>query len=574
VLPKFYNLQGNATMGMRGPGARPLLKLRPGWVRTADGGYEQILDPTTQHKPRGSAKESATSGAVMPWMAAGLTRSERVIVFCESFVITSGPDVGKLFKLRWWQRKFIEDVYREDAAGVRPVRSAILSLARKNGKTALAALLALCHLCGPEAEPRGECYSCANDRAQASKIFAEAEASIVQHPLLADRITISQYLKTMKDLITGSTFQALSAEAKTKMGLSPSFVVYDELGQATDRKLYDAMDSAQGARANPLMLVISTQAADDLAPMSVLVDYGKRVNAGLVDDPSFHLTLYEAPMEDDIMDPATWLKANPALDDFRSLADVKRQAEQANSMPSQENRFRNLILNQRVAAEAKFVELAKWRACNGQPAMPDGAKVFGAVDLGATRDMSALTLVWPDEDDVYHVQMHYWLPGRIIDRVEEDKVPYDVWYRAGLISNEGTSTDPKLVAHRIAELHGRYRITAIAFDAWRIAELQRELDAIGCRVLLTPHGQGYKDMNGAIDVLERLILQGRIRHGGHPVLGWNASNAVIVRNADGFRKLDKVRSTGRIDGLQALAMAFSLALIKNVKPVDVEALIG
>jgi phage terminase large subunit-like protein len=200
--------------------------------------------------------------------------------------------------------------------------------------------------------------------------------------------------------------------------------------------------------------------------------------------------------------------------------------------------------------------------------------VFGAVDLGATRDMSALTLVWPDQHDVYHVQMNYWLPGKLHERVAEDKVPYDVWHKNGFLYNEGTSTDPKLVARRIAELNGRYRITSIAFDAWRITELQRELDAIGCRVLLTPHGQGFKDMNGAIDVLERLILQGRIRHGGHPVLGWNAANAVIIRNADGFRKLNKVKSTGRIDGLVALAMAFSLAVIKNVKPVDVEALIG
>jgi phage terminase large subunit-like protein len=556
-------------MGLRGPGARPQLQLKPGWVKT-EKGYEQITHPTLRTK----RKLTADALPSAPWLRSDLSRSDRVIVFCETFLITSGPDIGKLFKLRKWQRAFIRAVYREDAKGGRPVRTAILSMGRKNGKTALAALLALCHLCGPEAEPRGEVYSCANDRAQASKIFAEAEASLLQHPHLCERITISSFMKTMRDLVTGSTFTALSSEARTKMGLSPSFVVFDELGQARDRNLYDAMDSAQGARANPLMLVISTQAADDLAPMSVLIDYGKRVEAGDVKDPTFHLTLYEAPPEDDLMDPVTWRKANPALEDFRSIADVARQAEQAQAMPSQENRFRNLILNQRVAAEAKFVELVKWRLCNGQPEIPDGAKVFGAVDLGATRDMSALTLVWPDQDDVYHVQMHYWLPGRIIDRVEEDKVPYDVWHRNGLLNNDGNTTDPKAVAHKIAELNGRYRITAIAFDAWRITELQRELDAIGCRVMLTPHGQGFKDMNGAIDVLERLILQTRIRHGGHPVLTWNAANAVIVRNPDGFRKLNKAKSTGRIDGLQALAMAFSLALIKNVKPIDVEALIG
>jgi phage terminase large subunit-like protein len=556
-------------MGARGPGAKAIAKVRPGWRRTETG--QLVYDDDLARHERRERKQLA---ALPPWLAPGLTRSQRVIVFIESFEITSGPDIGKLFVLRPWQRGFIEAVYREDEAGTRPVRTAVLSMGRKNGKTALAALMALCHTFGPEAEPRGEAYCCANDRAQATHIFAEAQASILLHPLLKDRVHILSHQKLMRDLNTGSTFQALSAEARTKMGLSPSFVVYDELGVARDRKLYDAMDSAQGARANPLMLVISTQAADDLAPMSVLVDHGLRVQAGDVIDPAFHLTLYQAPADDDIMSEDTWLKANPAMGDFRSYADVKRQADQARAMPSQENRFRNLILNQRVAAEAKFVELGKWKACNGPARIPDGAKVFGAVDLGATRDMSALTLVWPDGDDNYHVQMHYWLPGKIHDRVDEDKVPYDVWHRGGYLTNEGTSNDPKLVARRIAELNGRYRITSIAFDAWRITELQRELDTIGCRVLLTPHGQSYKDMNGAVDVLERLILQERIRHGGHPVLAWNASNAVICRNSDGFRKLDKVRSTGRIDGLQALAMAFSLALIKNVKPIDVEALIG
>jgi len=518
--------------------------------------------------------EAKRSREVVPWLAPDLTRSQRVIAFCESFEITSGPDLGKLFVMRDWQRAFIEEVYRDDGHGRRPVRTAILSLGRKNGKTALAALLALCHTFGPESEERGEAYCCANDRAQATHIFAEAQASILKHPTLSTRVHIVSHQKLMRDELTGSTFQALSAEARTKMGLSPSFVVYDELGVARDRKLYDAMDSAQGARANPLMLVISTQAADDHAPMSVLVDHGLRVQHGEIVDPAFHLTLHSAPIDADIWSEDTWRMANPAMGDFRSFSDVQRQAAQAKAMPSQENRFRNLILNQRVAAEAKLFERERWKTCGGEAHIPDGAKVFGAVDLGATRDMTALVLVWADADDVYHVQPHFWLPGNIHERTDEDMAPYDVWVRDGLLTPAGEGTDPKMVANKIAELNGRYRITSIAFDAWRIVELQRALDEIGCRVLLTPHGQGFKDMNGAIDVLERLIFQQRIRHGGHQILTWNVSNAVATRNADGFRKLDKVKSSGRIDGVQALAMAFSLALIKNVKPIDIEALIG
>jgi phage terminase large subunit-like protein len=206
-------------MGLRGIGARPLSKR----------GQRKVEQPAQQRKGLRD---------VEPWTVPNMTRSQRVIAFCESFQITSGPDTGKFFKLRPWQRQFIEEVYREDGNGLRPVRTAILTMGRKNGKTALAALMALCHLCGPEAEPRGETYSCANDRAQASKIFAEAEASILGHRTLTDRITISSYTKTMRDLQSGSIFTALSSESRTKMGLSPSFVVYDELGFAPDRKLY------------------------------------------------------------------------------------------------------------------------------------------------------------------------------------------------------------------------------------------------------------------------------------------------------------------------------------------------
>ena len=214
-------------MGERGIGSRPKPLIKKGWVRTEDGYRKEKLPRSDTLAGKAARAKMPPIMAIPPWQKKGLSRAERVIVFCESFDITSGPDIGKKFVLRPWQRDFINAVYRDDGQGGRPVRTAILSMGRKNGKTALAALMALCHLCGPEAEPRGEAYSCANDRAQASKIFAEAEASVLRHPLLADRISISSFMKTMKDSVTGSVFTALSSEARTKMGLSPSFVVYD-----------------------------------------------------------------------------------------------------------------------------------------------------------------------------------------------------------------------------------------------------------------------------------------------------------------------------------------------------------
>lgn len=139
----------------------------------------------------------------------------------------------------------------------------------------------------------------------------------------------------------------------------------------------------------------------------------------------------------------------------------------------------------------------------------------------------------------------------------------------------GEATDPAMIALKVAELNGRYRIMSLAFDRWRITELKRELDKIGCPVTLVEHGQGYKDMSPAVDVVERLVEQQRIRHGGHPILNMNLTSAVVTRDAAGNRKLDKARSTGRIDGLVAMCMAFSFAVVRT-QPVafDVRALIG
>lgn len=510
----------------------------------------------------------------LPWNAPGLKRWERVVAFCEDLKVTSGPLAGQRLTLRPWQRQFIKHVYHVDKDGKRPVRTAVLSMGRKNGKTQLASALALCHLCGPESEPRGEVYSCANDRFQASKIYSEMMALVDQSPWLTIRTNSVRFKKEIQDLGNGSVYAALTSEARTKFGLSPSFVVYDELGQSDQRTLYDAMDSAMGGRKEPLMLVISTQAADDFAPMSQLIDYGLKINRKQLHDPAFHLTLFSAADDANPWSVKSWRAANPALDDFRSLEDVMRLAQQAQRMPAQENAFRNLILNQRVAAEARFVDQNAWKECGGPVEIPEGAPVYAGLDLGATRDMTALVIAWCDPKGVYHVRPWFWLPGDPRARGDEDRAPYDAWHRKGELMLAGTATDPGAVAVKIAEVNGKNRIEALAFDRWRMDQVKRELDAIGCRILVEPHGQGFKDMTSAVDAVERLIAQGNLRHGMHPVLTWNAANAVVTRDAQSGRKFDKGRSNGRIDGIVAMSMALNLAINKKTKPIDLATLIA
>lgn len=502
---------------------------------------------------------------VLPWEAPGLNRAERVIAFCEDLPITQGKLAGTKMVLRDWQRRFIAKVYAEHN-GARPVRTAVLSLARKNGKTQLAAALALCHLLGPESEMRGEVYSCALTRDQAGKLYQEMVAILNKHEEHADRCNIVSFKKEIHVLFgtgDGSFYQALSADAGSKMGLSPSFVVYDELGSAPNRHLFDAMDTAMGARDNPLMMCISTQAAADHHVMSELIDYGLQVDAGDIQDASFHLTLYAAPREADPWDPETWKMANPALDDFRSLDDVARQAAQARMVPSKEMAFRNLILNQRVSSVARFIHKAEWDNCAAPVALEalSGRECYAGLDLSAARDLTAFVMVFPDDEGSLDVVCRFFMPEQNIEaRSNEDRVPYDLWAKEGHITLiPGASIDPGFVAQAISEASRTYALKTVAYDRWRIEDLKRELGLFGGEIALEPHGQGFKDMSPAIDKMERHVADQLLRHGGNPVLNMCAANAVVTLDPSGNRKLDKSKATGRIDGLVALAMAINVA---------------
>jgi phage terminase large subunit-like protein len=528
-------------MGLRGPGARVI-----------------------KRPEQASSAAQPTSSETQPWDAPGLSRAERVIRFVESLPCTSGPLAGTTFRLRPWQRKFVRAVYATDKHGRRKVRTAVLSMGRKNGKTGIASALALAHIAGPEAEERGEVYSAANDRWQAGRIFAEVCAIIERVPWLAERISIRRHSKELEDYGgTGTVYAALSRESGTKHGLSPSCVIYDELGQSEGRDLFDALDTALGARSEPLMLVISTQASRDEMPMSELIDYGLRVQRREIADPTFHMAFHTAPMDADPWSPKTWRLANPALGDIRSREDIERLALRAQRVPSAEGSFRNLILNQRVDASAQFLSAAVWNGCGASVDVErlQGRPCYAALDIGATRDLTALALAFPDDDGAFDILPFCWLPREALRECEDrDKVPYGVWAKQGyLLTMPGATTDPKAVALKVAELHGLYDVKMLAFDRWRVEDFRRELSAIGCEVELEPFGQGFKDMAPAVDLFERLAVERKLRHGGHPVLTMCVGNAKTESDAAGNRKLSKRRSTGRIDALVATVMALGVA---------------
>ena len=484
-----------------------------------------------------------------------MTRAARIIRFIERYCVTpEGAEVGKPLVLAEFQKQFIRDVY-DNPAGT---RRAILSVSRKNGKSGLIAGLLLAHLVGPEAKQNSQIVSGAMSRDQAALVFNLASKMVMQSPKLSALVKIIPSGKRLIGLPLNVEFKALAADGKTAHGLSPVLAILDEVGQVRGPQsdFVDAITTSQGAHAEPLLIAISTQAATDADLLSVWIDDARQSN-----DPHIVCHLYAAPEGCDLMDEQAWKAANPALGLFRSEADLREQMKQAQRMPSMENTARNLLLNQRVSTESPFVSPDVWKAC-AATALPFVGPVFAGLDLSARTDLTALVLIGQDEGGVWHVQPFFWTPEvGLQDRARRDRAPYDVWAREGLLrTTPGSAIDYEHVARDIADILADVEnLQAVGFDRWRIDVLRKELDRLALDLPLVPFGQGFKDMSPALDALEAALLNGKVAHGGNPVLTMCAANATTTKDPAGNRKLDKSRTTGRIDGMVALAMAFGIA---------------
>jgi phage terminase large subunit-like protein len=489
------------------------------------------------------------------------TRAERNIKWLEEFCrVPEGADVGKPVKLRSWQKSILIDIYDNP----HKTRRAILSFGRKNGKSSLLACLLLLHLAGPEAKHNSQLYSAATSRDQAALIFGLAAKMVRMSVTLNDVITIRDTAKQLLCPELGTVYRALSAEASTAMGLSPSLILHDELSQVRGPRsaLYDALETATAAQKDPLSIIISTQAATDNDLLSLLID-----DAKVSDDPQTVLCLYTAPLDADPFSEATIRMANPAFGDFQNSAEVMAMAHTAQRMPSAEASFRNLVLNQRVEASSPFVAHSVWRACGEAPRPLQGLKIYGGLDLSAVDDLTALVLIG-QSDNKWHVHPTFWLPAEgLRERARTDRVPYDLWQKEGYIeATPGKSVDYEYVARWLRNLFQEQdlNIHKIGFDPWKFEALKQWLLKVGfseqdVEKHFVEVGQGYKSMTPALRTLESELLNARLAHGNHPVLSMCMDNAVVQTDPAGNRKLDKHKSIRRIDGAVALAMAFGVA---------------
>lgn len=484
---------------------------------------------------------------------------------------TKGEWAGQPFELQPWQREIVREVFGwKRGDGTRRYRRVYIEIPRKNGKSTFAAGLAL-YLLFADGEAGAEVYSAAADREQAGIVFSQAKLMVEASPALGRFAEI--YKGSIVVPSTASAYKVLSSDVPTKHGLNAHGIVFDELHAQPNRELWDVLTTSVGSRRQPLIIAITTAGYDRESICWEQHEYARRVNAGIVDDPEMYAFIAAAEEEDDWTDEETWRKANPGYDVTVKGEYLRVEAGRAKQTPAYQNTFRRLHLNQWTQQAERWLDMSAWDACAFavDEKRLEGRECYGGLDLASSSDVAAFGLVFPplEEEGVFEVLPFFWIPREnMIERARRDRVPYDAWVRDGWMrSTEGNVIDLAFICRDIVELGKRFNIREIAFDRWGAVQVSQTLAGAGFEMV--QFGQGFASMATPTKELLRLVLGGKVAHGGNPPLRWMADNLVVTQDPAGNVKPDKKKSREKIDGIVALIMALDRSLRHGGKPKSV-----
>ncbi|SFU88926.1 terminase large subunit [Butyrivibrio sp. M55] len=487
-------------------------------------------------------------------------KADRAVKFIENLCHTKGKWAGKRFWLLPWQEQLIRDIFgivKPD--GNRQFRTAFVEICKKVGKSELAAAVAL-YLLYADNEPSAEVYGAAADRQQASIVFDVAKQMVEMSPALMKRSKLMAATKRIVNYGNAGFYQVLSAEVGNKHGFSVSGLVFDEIHTQPNRQLYDVLTKGSSdARQNPLHFIITTAGTDRHSIAYELHTKAVDILEGRRSDPTFYPVVYGLKDDEDWEDEANWYKVNPSLGytvDVERLRDAYREAKQN---PADEITFKWLRCNMWVSSTVAWIPDQIYMRGNEKIDMDalEGRDCYAGLDLSSTGDITAFVLMFPprDEDEKYIVLPYFWVPEETIpQRVKAASVPYDVWERQGFIqATEGNVIHYDFIEHFIEELGKKYHILEIAFDRWGAVQMVQDLEGMGFTVV--PFGQGFKDMSPPSKEFYKILMEGKMIHGGNPVLRWMAGNVVIDTDPAGNIKVTKAKSKEKIDGIVAAIMA-------------------
>ena len=526
-----------------------------------------------ERRPAGypKLKNYKPSRFMLPTSHYDKAKADRAVKFIENLCHTKGKWAGKRFWLLPWQEQLIRDIFgivKPD--GYRQFRTAFVEICKKVGKSELAAAVAL-YLLYADNEPSAEVYGAAADRQQASIVFDVARQMVEMSPALLKRSKLMTATKRIVNYGNSGYYQVLSAEVGGKHGFSVSGLVFDEIHTQPNRQLYDVLTKGSSdARQNPLHFIITTAGTDrhsiayELHTKAVDILEGRRV------DPTFYPVVYGLKDDEDWEDEANWYKVNPSLGytvDIERLRDAYREAKQN---PADEVTFKWLRLNMWVSSTVAWIPDAIFMKGNEEIdlAALEDRDCYGGLDLSSTGDITALVLMFPprDEDEKYILLPFFWVPEETIpQRVKAASVPYDIWERQGyLLSTEGNVIHYDFIEKFINDLAEKYHIVEIAVDRWNATQMIQNLEGDG--FTMVPFGQGFASMSGPTKDFYRLLMEGQIIHGGHPVLRWMAGNVVVDTDPAGNIKVTKAKSKEKIDGIVAAIMALDRCIRNQTEP--------
>lgn len=484
--------------------------------------------------------------------------ADRAVDFFHNFLThVKGKLAGQpLILMDWMQDELIRPLFGwKRADGTRKYRTAYIEIPRKNAKSTLCAGIAL-YLLLADGEPGAEVYSAAADRNQAAIVFEIAKTMVDQNPSLSKRT--ASHKRSISVEATNSFYKVLSADAHTKHGFNAHGIVFDELHAQPNRELWDVLTTSTGSREQPLVVAITTAGYDRESVCWEMHEYARQVADGIIEDPSFFPLIYAAGEDDDWTDPETWKKANPGLGQTVRLDYLKRECRFAKAVPAKQNTFKRLHLNIWTQQHTRWLDMRYWNKCR-HPVDEEalrGRECYAGLDLSSIEDVTALSLVFTPEEEggVVPVLPFFWIPEEnMIERSRTHRVSYDAWMRDGYIdATPGNVIDYGYILNTIEELGETYNIREIAFDRWGATKIQHELAGMG--FTMVKFGQGYKSLSPPSKEFLRLVLSGRLAHGGNPVLRWMADNVVARQDPAGNVKPDKKKSREKIDGIVATVM--------------------
>jgi phage terminase large subunit-like protein len=484
--------------------------------------------------------------------------ADRVVAFVERHIKhIKGEKGGQPFLLEPFQKKIVRDLfgwkYRE--TNLRRFRTAYICLPRKNGKSTLISAIALYMLCA-DGEPSAECYVAAGDRQQSGIIFDVASSMVRSDSQLNNNLKV--FKSSVIHEKSNSSFKAISAEASSKFGYNASFVCMDEFFVQKDAQLWDALTTSVGARRQPLTIAITTAGYNRESICYKTEEYGRKVSEGVIEDSSFYYVKFACPMDVEWDSEEALTLANPALESGVVKLDyLKREQEKAVKMPSYENTFRMLHLNQWMSSASKWLSDVQWMECNFEEVTLEqfkGQRVWAGLDLASVRDVSCLVLL-AEIDEKLVCLPYFWTPKETaFVRSRRDGVDYIGWEKEGLMElTEGDVTDYNYIKERIKEIAEVVNIQEIAYDRWNSSQLV--IDLVNDGLPMIPFGQGFASMSAPTKELEKIVLAKELNHGGNKVLRWMCSNLAMKTDPAGNIKMDKAKSSEKIDGMIALVMA-------------------